>query len=126
MLDKSDIFKDVSDLPKLKGGKKARDLVDELFSMKNPNQIIDEYEKKMGYPQKQEKIKVKFKNRVFTPTHADDQELLNELINDEDKYKIVMWKETWTVHGDYKIFIIYSERVDDAKVEEQKLPEETI
>ncbi len=122
-----DIFEDkVSDisLVKPKAGKGAknkpeRNLKKELFGKKDVNEVIDAYENSLGYPKKQKQdVNLKYKNKIFTANNAEDTELLNELMNSKDRYTIVMWKDTWTVHGDYKVFIIYAENTDSKELTE--------
>jgi len=104
-------FKNLSELPI---SKRDRNIEQELFGKKAVDKIIDKYEQELGYPQKQKKEVYKYKNRIFSPSHSVDESLLNELLNDDgSKYKIIFWKDTWTVHGDFKIFVIYSEVVPD-------------
>ena len=44
---------------------------------------------------------------------------MNELLNDKDKFEIILWKDTWTVHGDFKVFVIYAEKQLGKKDEEE-------
>lgn len=114
-----DIFKDLSDLPVSKSQRRERNLQKELFGTRDPDKIIDEFERQLGYPKKDEKPNYKYKNRIFNANHDVDQELMNELLNDKDKFEIILWKDTWTVHGDFKVFVIYAEKQLGKKEEEE-------
>lgn len=125
MANELDIFEDkVSELTlnkrKNKGNKKGdRDLKKELFGKKDVNAEIDAYESMLGYPAKKpSEEKVQYKNKIFTPNRDGDSELLNELMNSKDKYRILMWKDTWTAMGDYKVFVIYTENLESEETHE--------
>lgn len=108
----------VSDLPR--SNEIERDLEKELFGKKDfQSNVIDAYEQMLGYKDKPaKKTNVKFKSRIFSPGKESEQELLNQLLNDKEKFNIVMWKDTWTAHGDFKVFIIYSENLEPKEKEE--------
>jgi hypothetical protein len=115
------IFSDtVSDL-KISKIKKDRDLENELFGKKGIQEKIDALEESLGFG-KGEKIKsrnLKFHHKLLNPSHDEDEQLLNELLNDKYRFNIIMWKDTWTVHGEYKVFVIYSEDLDVKKEEDK-------
>lgn len=103
----------------------TRDLEQELFGKKGIKEVIDVFEQEMGLGKPREtKQNLKYYNRIFCPSADEDQELLNELLNDKDRYRIIMWDKTWTVHGDYRVFVVYSENLDVKKKDEPSEEEE--
>lgn len=101
-----------------------RDLENELFGKKGQEKIVDAFEKELGFGGRKEVVvNEKIYNRIFCPNVDEDQKLLNTLLNDKTKFRIIMWKDTWTAHGDYRIFIVYSENLD-AKASKKKDKEE--
>lgn len=106
-----DLFKAISDKP-ISKKKKTRNLESELFGDKTPTELVDAFEQQLGYPTPEKKETVRYKTKLFNINHELDKELLGQLLNDKDRYSIVMWKDTWTVHGDFKIFVIYSDKVE--------------
>lgn len=106
-----------------------KDLEQQLFGKKGVKEFIDQFERETGIvPKKPDKQTVKYNNRVFSPTNEEDRKLLNELLNDRDRFGITMWKDSWTVHGDYRVFVLYYEILDgvktDSKLQAPEVPEE--
>ena len=89
----------------------SRDLENELFGKKGLKAGLDALEHELGYATKAPVSKTKVYNKIFTPAAEDDQALLNELLNDP-KFQIVKWVDSWTAHGDYRVFVIYTENID--------------
>ena len=96
-----------------------RELKDELFSKKSTAEHIKALEKKMGYPQAKQEDTVKKKTAyVLLEPETNDEQLpnddgafLNKLLNDP-KYRIIMYKDNFTVQGAYIVAIIYEELLD--------------
>ena len=110
--------KDISKLPTFNF--EERDLEQELFGRKGLRDKVDALETELGIKPRQQKIlKSRRKNQTFVPSKDEDKELLDQLMNDE-KFRIIVWKDTWTVQGDYKVFVIYEEYIadEDSKIEE--------
>jgi hypothetical protein len=97
-----------------------RDLEAELFPNKRgPKEIIDEYEKEiLGVRPKEKPINEKIYNKVFNLGDEHDEKLVNELLNDKKRFRILMWKDTWTVHGHYM-----AENVDERPVTPTEIDE---
>jgi hypothetical protein len=75
----------------------------------DPSVIIDAYEQSRGIRTNRTKNELenyKFKNIILDPEKQKDQDMLNELMNNK-KYLIVLWKDTWTQQGSYRVFIVY-------------------
>ncbi len=119
------IFGDImSELP-LRKDKAERNLEAELFSGKKMNEIIDEFEKNLGFQQPTPpKANIKYRNIVLTPEDANDRATLNELMNDKEKYQIIKWSEAWTARSQYKVFIVFTEIMpeDPAAVKKEIKP----
>lgn len=92
-----------------------RDLESELFNKRSIRDLVTNVERELGLAPGKKSKQVKRHCRIVAPNKDDDAEILNTIINDDAKYKILMWKDTWTVHGDYRIFLIYEELVEDKK-----------
>jgi len=94
-----------------------RDLEQELFGKKGVKEAIDAYENELGFGknQRDKKVNRRVYNRIFSPDDDDERKLLDELLNDQERFQIIMMKDTWTVHGNYKVFVIYSENLDAKK-----------
>lgn len=92
-----------------------RDIEAELFpSKRGPKEVIDEYEREvLGVKPKERPVNEKIYNKVFNLGDEHDEKLVNELLNDKKRFRIIMWKDTWTVHGHYMVFCIYAENVDE-------------
>lgn len=89
----------------------TRDLEYELFGKKGLKSALDNLEQELGYGKSKAVPKFKIYNKVFSANDDEDRELMNDLFNDP-KFNIIRWEQTWTVHGDFKVFIIYSENLD--------------
>ena len=96
------------------------DLSKEIFKTFKQEDIIDAYEKSMGIKQRTYDIpKTRYKHIMLSPgTSEDDSELLDQLKNDPELFQIIGEKSTWTVRGEYKIFIEYLENLDVKKARE--------
>lgn len=93
-----------------------RDLESELFNKKSIRDLVTNVERELGLNPGAKKAKnVKRHCRIIAPGRDDDAEILNRILNDDTKYRILMWKDTWTVHGDYRLFLIYEEQLEDKK-----------
>ena len=104
-----------------------RDIEKELFGKKGVDEVIDSFERDvMGFKPKNAKpINERFYNRIFAVDDDTDRKLLNDLLNDGKRFRIIMWKDTWTVHGQYRVFCIYGENLDARpETNEEKEPED--
>lgn len=95
-----------------------RDLEKELFATKGVTEIIDALEQVKGHGVKTKKVEARVYNKIFCPNTPEDARLLNQLLNDKE-FEIVMWKDTWTAHGDFRIFIIYKENLEFKKLKKE-------
>lgn len=94
----------------------TRDLEKELFGKRQIKDLLTNFEQELGIaPGNKKAKKIVRKAEILSPSKDEDAEKLNQILNEDAKYNIVMWKDTWTVHGDYRIFIIYEEAIDDKK-----------
>jgi hypothetical protein len=98
-----------------------RDLTSEFGKKNWQSAKIDEFERSLGISPPKAEPKLRFKSRVFTPEFEDDKNLLEELLN-HPKYKVIYWKDNWTVNGSYKTYVVYSENLE-YKEPEEKLKE---
>jgi hypothetical protein len=96
--------------------KTEEDLRKELFQKLDTKEYIDNFEKQFGGPgpSVEKPTKVLHKNVLLYPVNENDKELLNSLLNDS-KYTIQYFKDNWTAKGDYRVFVIYTEKVEDDK-----------
>lgn len=93
-----------------------RDLESELFNKRSIRDLVTNVERELGLNPNNKKAKnVKRHCKILAPGRDDDAELMDKILNDDGKYRIMMWKDTWTVHGDYRIFLIYEEQLEDKK-----------
>lgn len=113
----SNVLSDMPSNPK----KAERNLEAELFGDKQVAQMLDEYEKSIGFKEQEKpKQNVKWRNIVLCPEDANDRATLNDLMNDKEKYTIIKWSEAWTARSQYKVFIIFTENLDvEVKPKEQ-------
>jgi hypothetical protein len=91
-----------------------RQVEEELYKKSWQSAKIDDFEKKLGIPlpsNEPAKRNVLVKTKTFIMEFDKDQALLTELLN-SPKYKIIYWKDTWTVDGNYRIFAIYEDNLD--------------
>lgn len=106
------VFKEqLSDIRNSSVPEPDRDLEQELFGKKGIKVALDSLEQSLGYGEKEKKVKVKVYNKIFSPDTSEDKKLLDELLNDP-RFEILRWVDSWTAHGHYKVFIIYSENLE--------------
>lgn len=92
-----------------------RDLQAELLRKFDPTTVIDAFEEAHGTRKpKHKEVQYEFKNIMLEPAKLKDQEMLNKLMNDP-KFMIKLYKDSFSVRGDYKVFIIYGEAIDETK-----------
>ena len=74
----------------------------------DPEEVISAFEAAKGIaPRQRTKFSnYLFKNIVLDPEQEKDREMLDTLLNDP-RYIIQMYKDNWTVHGTYRLFLIY-------------------
>jgi hypothetical protein len=103
---------EVSDLRASRPGKglvDERDLASEFAGKFSQKKIIDQFEESRGTkrPEKKDFFRMyEWKNIVLEPEKVKDQELLSQLMNDP-KFRILVYKDTFSVKGDYRVFVIY-------------------
>jgi len=88
---------------------KKRNVRNEITKGFDPEVVIDAFEQAKGIkrrPKTTEMTDYVFKNIVLDPEKQMDQDLLNELMNNK-KYMIALWKDTWTQHGNFRVFVVY-------------------
>ncbi len=92
---------------------KPRRVEEELSRKGWQEATIDNFEKQLGIFSSVDKAPENriVKTRVFQLEYDKDAKLLTSLMN-SPKHKILYWKDTWTVAGDYRVFAVYSELVD--------------
>lgn len=91
-----------------------RDLEAELFNKRTIKDLVTNLEQELGLsPGKKNSVIKKRHAVVLAPSREEDGAKLSLILNDDKTYNIVMWKDTWTVHGDYRVFLIYEEFLDD-------------
>ena len=96
--------------------KEPRDLEAELFNRRTVKDLVTNLEKELGLnPSGNKKAAVKRHAVILSPNKDEDQQQLETILNDDAKFRIVMWKDSWTVHGDFKLFLIYEEFLDTKK-----------
>jgi hypothetical protein len=108
----------VSELKATRKTSSARELQAELLNKFEPSAVIDAFEEAHGTKRRQpEGPKYNYKNLILEPCKLKDQQMLNELMNNGDKYVIKLYKDSFSARGDYKAFVIYGELIDkDAPV----------
>jgi hypothetical protein len=91
-------------------GNKKRNIRSEITNKGfDPEIVIDAFEQAKGIkrrPKVSEMTDYTFKNIVLDPEKQMDQDMLNELMNNK-KYIIALWKDTWTQHGNFRVFVVY-------------------
>lgn len=92
-----------------------RNLEAELFNKRSVRDLITNVERELGLNPGKKSKKVKRHACTLAPNREDDGAKLNKIINDDATYRILMWKDTWTVHGDYRVFLIYEEQLEEKK-----------
>jgi hypothetical protein len=81
----------------------------------DPEAVIDAFEDAKGIkrrPKAADMGNYEFKNITLDPEKQMDQDMLNELMNNK-KYMIVLWKDTWTQHGSFRVFIVYGAKKEE-------------
>jgi disulfide oxidoreductase YuzD len=96
----------------------AGDLEAKLFGRKTVKETIDQFEREIGIAPMRKKVNSRIKSCVLAPSNNEDNELLETILNNREKYAIIGSDKTWTAHGDYRLFLIYEEMLD--KKEEVK------
>ena len=99
--------------PDLKRGE-PRKIEEELYKKNWQKTAVDTFETRLGISVpgvKKDKKNVAIKNKTFQMEYDKDATLLNELMN-SPKYRIVYWKDNWTMEGNYRIFCIYEDDLD--------------
>ena len=102
-----------------KGG--VRNLRNEITNKGfEPEAVIDAFEAAKGIkPRKRtDAHDYTFKNIILDPEQQKDQDMLNTLMNDKN-YVIALWKDTWTMQGSYRVFVIYGSRKEKTAEEKQ-------
>lgn len=92
-----------------------RDLEAELFNKRSVKDMVTSFEKELGLAPGKKAKTVRRHSEILAPAREEDNARLTTILNEDSKYRIVMWKDTWTVHGDYRVFIIYEEFIEDKK-----------
>ncbi len=93
-----------------------RDLEAELFNKRSLRDMVTNMEKELGISPGKKAKKARRHAEILAPGRESDGEKLSQILNDDLKYRIIMWKDTWTVHGDYRVFLVYEEQLEDQKV----------
>lgn len=103
----------VSDLPY--EAKQEVDLAQQLFDQREVKEKIDSFEAAMGRrPADNEKApKVTTKNIILNLDNEKDSKLLNDIMNNKDKYSIIKWNDNWDKAGRFKVFLIYEKYGED-------------
>lgn len=107
-----------SDLSEMRRGdlQEPRDLESELFNKKSIRDMVVSFEAELGInPGKKNKKSIKRHAEVLAPGKDDDAIKLSSILNEDEKYRVLMWKDTWTVHGDYRVFLVYEEQLEEKK-----------
>lgn len=87
-------------------------------SLSSTSKAIDLIEQQAGIstPAHARGAAVKYKTKVLSVTEQKDAKELEILLN-SPKYSIVQYKDTWTALGEYKVFIIFTEQLDEKEIE---------
>lgn len=89
-----------------------RSIPQELGAKNWQQEKVDQFEKLMGISAAKKKAEnLVYKTKTFNTEFDKDNKELTELFN-SPKYAIVYWNHTWTVSGDFKIFVVYSDNKD--------------
>ena len=107
-------FSDLSDLSS-RDVPPERDLEAELFNRRSIKDMVTNMEKELGLSPGKKAKEVRRHVDILAPGREEDGQKLSRILNDDKTYRIIMWKDTWTVHGDFRVFLIYEEFVDDKK-----------
>lgn len=101
---------------------KKRNVRNEVSNKFDPEVVIDAFEQAKGIkrrPKVAEMIDYSFKNIILDPEQQRDQDMLNELMNNK-KYMIALWKDTWTAQGNFRVFVIYGQKKEPNKEDNEK------
>jgi len=101
--------------------REPRDLEAELFNKRTVKDLVTSFERELGLiPANKKGKNIKRHACTLSPSKDQDSDTLDMLLNDDAKYRVVMWKDTWTVHGEFRVFVIYEELLDDKKGQHDK------
>ena len=93
--------------------KTDEDLRKSIFNVMDPQKVIDNFERTHGPKVKKTKVSQTIKkSRLFRPAQEKDKALFEQLMNNP-KYTITYYKDTWTAMGEYMVFVIYTEMLDE-------------
>lgn len=104
----------VSDLPSRAFPEPVGDLEAKLFGKKTIMETINQFEQEIGLSPAKKRL-TRIKSCVIAPSNAEDNQLFEEILNNRERYSIIGSDKTWTVHGDYRLFLIYEEVIDKKK-----------
>lgn len=79
----------------------------QVFGDRSIGAKIASIEQSLGVTPKAKKYK--YMNALLSMNNKEDSDLLNLLLNDREKYNVVGVEKTWTVEGDFRMFVIYTE-----------------
>lgn len=82
------------------------------FAGKTSKEIVDTLEREMGIKAPIKKENIKKHVATLAPDDDADKELLELILNNPDRYNINYMDKTWTVRGEYRMFIVYSENLN--------------
>jgi len=88
----------------------------------DPEVVIDAFEEAKGIKRRAKTTDMAdyvFKNIVLDPEKQMDQDMLNELMNNK-KYMIALWKDTWTQHGNFRVFVVYGTKKEKEEKQQPK------
>lgn len=88
----------------------------------DPEVVIDAFEQAKGIKRSSKAADMSayvFKNIVLDPEKQMDQDMLNELMNNK-KYMIALWKDTWTQHGSFRVFVVYGTKKEKEESNQPK------
>jgi len=104
-------------------GSKKRNVRSEITNKGfDPEVVIDAFEQAKGIkrrPKVSDLSDYTFKNIVLDPEKQMDQDMLNELMNNK-KYMIALWKDTWTQHGNFRVFVVYGTKKEKEESNQPK------
>jgi len=76
---------------------------------KDPNAVIDAFEEAQGIRKVIPKAKVVYAHITLEPEDVVDGKFLNELMNNQEKYTMITWKDSWDrMTNRLKVFITYA------------------
>lgn len=124
-MDQDFLFNDrLSDIP-ASSIREPQDIMATLFNKKTIGEALDNIDSHLGISRGGKKTpNVVMRNAILCPAKDADREQLNALFNNP-KYAPVLWKDTWTAHGDFRIFVMYQETLDTKPVVRKEQEEET-